>query len=327
MQAHHDFQSVRQERVDIRFWSEPVQRDNPSVSDQTKISASARNSTEAVNTQHQESLRKNIEFEVLLLKMLVERLTGKKIELINVEQRPGEEINLEQPETNRSTEPDWGLIMNSSTRVSETESMMFEASGIVQTADGRQIDISLALHLFSEFNYAESVTFRAGQALKDPLILNFSGSSVEISSDRFEFDLDVDGQVDQVPLLKSDSAFLALDNNRDGIINDGSELFGALSGNGFADLARHDEDGNGWIDERDSVFASLSLYQPGSDGKGQLISLSDKGVGALYLGNVKTDFRLADSDPRQLSGELKSTGLYLMESGEAGTLQQIDLAV
>ncbi len=38
-------------------------------------------------------------------------------------------------------------------------------------------------------------------------------------------------------------------------INDGSELFGTSSGDGFKDLATYDEDENGWIDENDSIFS------------------------------------------------------------------------
>jgi hypothetical protein len=36
-----------------------------------------------------------------------------------------------------------------------------------------------------------------------------------------------------------------------------SQHAGAVSGNGFADLARYDTDGNHWIDENGSIFADL----------------------------------------------------------------------
>ena len=45
----------------------------------------------------------------------------------------------------------------------------------------------------------------------------------------------------------------ALDINEDGKINDGKELFGTASGNGFGDLAAYDQDNNGWIDEKCSM--------------------------------------------------------------------------
>ena len=95
-----------------------------------------------------------------------------------------------------------------------------------------------------------------------------------------------------------------------------------MSGDDFSDLAKYDTDGNQWIDSNDAVFSKLRLYQPGSNGEGQLIDLKDKGVGALYLGNVATPFRLTDGLSQNLSGEILSSGLSLMESGEAGRLQR-----
>ena len=62
--------------------------------------------------------------------------------------------------------------------------------------------------------------------------------------------------------------FLALDLNGDGRINNGSELFGALSGNGFADLAQYDSDANGWIDENDEIFQRLKVWSGADDGGG-----------------------------------------------------------
>ena len=37
------------------------------------------------------------------------------------------------------------------------------------------------------------------------------------------------------------------------------KLFGTSSGDGFKDLAEYDEDGNGWIDENDSIFNRLKV--------------------------------------------------------------------
>ena len=59
-------------------------------------------------------------------------------------------------------------------------------------------------------------------------------------------------------MLGSGSGFLALDKNGNGKIDDGSELFGTKSGDGFADLAEYDSDGNGWIDEKGRVYV---LYE------------------------------------------------------------------
>ncbi len=54
------------------------------------------------------------------------------------------------------------------------------------------------------------------------------------------------------------------------------------------------------------------------------MSLGAKGVGAIYLGSVDTDFSIKD-DRNQLLGEVRSGSVFLNEDGTAGTIQQIDL--
>ena len=74
------------------------------------------------------------------------------------------------------------------------------------------------------------------------------------------FDIDADGEEESISYLQGGSGYLALDKNGDGVINDGSELFGTKSGDGFADLAEYDADGNGWIDENDPIFDKLLIW-------------------------------------------------------------------
>jgi hypothetical protein len=63
-------------------------------------------------------------------------------------------------------------------------------------------------------------------------------------------------------------AFLAIDGNANGVIDDGTELFGNLTPlangevarDGFAALAQYDTNGDGIIDQRDTVWTSLLLW-------------------------------------------------------------------
>lgn len=239
-----------------------------------------------------------------------------------------------QPQTPRV----WVMTWESETnlKVRESESTTVCASGSVRTADGRCIDFDLEVAMQRQYEADYQKKESGTWELKDPLVLNFPGKAAELADTRFDFDLDADGDKESVAGLGRGSAFLALDRNGDGAINDGRELFGALSGNGFADLKAYDTDGNNWIDEADAIYSQLRLWQPGADtaaagkagqeGQGAgLQTLQEAGVGALWLGSVQSEFSLKDGDNQQ-QGQVRQTGVWLAENGEAGSLQQVDLA-
>ena len=210
--------------------------------------------------------------------------------------------------------------------VREHESSDFSSTGRIQTADGRSLDFSLNLAMCRDYECVRKTEESGKAVLRDPLVINFDGKAAELSGKRFAFDLDVDGKSEWIDGLASASGYLAIDSNADGRINDGSELFGTRSGDGFADLARFDSDGNHWLDEADPAFDSLRVWQRDANGQSCLSTLRDKGVGALYLGSTETPFALTDKENRLLA-QIRASGVYLKEDGRAGSLQQIDLAV
>lgn len=208
----------------------------------------------------------------------------------------------------------------------EHESTDFSASATIRTADGRDLDVTLGLAMCRDFECTRTVTQTGSLELRDPLVINFDGNAAELSGKCFAFDLDADGSAESLRGLAGGSGYLAIDRNGDGRINDGSELFGTRSGNGFADLATLDSDGNHWLDEADAAFDQLSVWNFSDSEQGVLSSLREQGVGALYLGSAETPFSLTDDENKTLA-RIRSTGLYLHEDGRAGTLQQVDLAV
>jgi hypothetical protein len=111
-----------------------------------------------------------------------------------------------------------------------------------------------------------------------------------------------------------------------GLIFCGTELFGPQTGNGFLELAAYDEDGNGWIDENDSIYNQLVIWTKDENGEDQLFALGEKGIGAIYLGHLATPFALTDAQ-QQEQGEIAQTGIFLKENGQAGLIQHIDLVV
>ena len=208
----------------------------------------------------------------------------------------------------------------------ENQSMSFHTGGYVQCEDGRTIDFGLDVEMTASFTQYYKEEGISAQAMCDPLVLNFEGNVAGLSDMKFTFDLDADGTEDEISTLAGGNGFLALDLNNDGRINDGSELFGTKSGNGFADLSQYDEDGNGFIDENDSVFDRLKIWIKDENGEDVLYNLKEKNVGAIYLGNVNTDFVMRGMEGN-VNGALRRSGAFLYEDGSgAGVISHLDIA-
>ena len=208
-----------------------------------------------------------------------------------------------------------------------SENTAFQAQGQVHTKDGRSIDFGVTLELSQSFCREFEGFSQQSSFFVDPLIINFDTDSASISDQKFLFDLDCDGKKDEISFANQGSGFLALDKNDDGVINDGSELFGTKSGDGFADLAKYDLDGNGWIDEADDIFSKLKIWTKDENGKDKLIDLKSADVGAIYLGSANTQFSLYNTNDYSANAMIRKTGVFLKESGGVGTMQHVDLAL
>lgn len=268
--------------------------------------------------------------KIQLIEKLIEQMTGKKIRLripaLKLQKSSGPSSG--QPQAAAvSNVSGFGLAYDYREFHYEKESMSFSAQGIIRTEDGREINIGLQLNMTREFMQQREIHIRAGAMQKiDPLVINYADTLPGLTDTTFSFDLDADGAADQISFLTQGSGFLALDKNNDGRINDGRELFGPQSGDGFADLAEYDEDGNMWIDENDAIFDKLRIWTKDAQGRDYLLALGEAGIGAICLGYALSPFALKDDDNRLL-GEIQKTGVFLREDGTAGTVQHIDLTV
>ncbi|MGB4467176.1 MAG: VCBS repeat-containing protein [Azovibrio sp.] len=277
--------------------------------------------------QSQESEVEN-DPKLVLIRSVIEMLTGRKVRLFNPEelQVEGEETAQANPE-NANRPAGFGVEYERHESYSETESTTFAARGLIKTGDGREIAFQLEMTMSRSYAETSDISLRLGDAVvKDPLVLNFSGQAAQLTDTRFEFDLDADGQKDSINFVKSGSGFLVFDRNGDGAINNGREMFGALTGDGFKELAALDDDRNGWIDENDSAYRDLQVWRKNSQGQDDLSTLQEANVGAISLARVATPFAVKDTN-NQLQGQIQNTGIFLQETGEAGTIQKIDLAV
>ncbi len=221
----------------------------------------------------------------------------------------------------------WTKTTVSSEFFSEYENTAFQTTGMAQTTDGRTISFNVSLEMSRAFCAKYESFTKQDYILTDPLVINLGSNVASVSDQKFLFDIDSDGKEESISFLGKGSGFLALDKNGDGKINDGSELFGTKSGDGFADLSKFDEDGNGWIDEADSIFNDLRIWMKNEDGTDILLTLKEADVGAIYLGNASTQFSLNSLDDNKTNAVIQKTGIYLKESGGVGTAQHIDFAL
>lgn len=266
-----------------------------------------------------------------ILQATLKGILGKDIQLHVPLSALGEPItlDLQTPESGRSLPAAQMLVYERTQIYRETESVNFAAKGVVNTADGRSIEFDIGLSMSREFTQitsSQANIFSSGHhQLIDPIVINFDGKGAELSLNKIQFDLDMDGTSDQISQLKSGSGYLVWDKNSDGIVNDGNELFGPKTGSGFTELAEHDSDGNGFIDEADPIYSQLRVWVQYDDGTSQLFALGEKDVGAIFLGHASTPFSLKDG-ANQAMGQLANSGIYLKESGGVGLVQEIYLA-
>lgn len=273
-----------------------------------------------------------LEPRFILLKRMIESLTGQTVTLRAV--KLGTNTTAPHPTApqaaNTAVAPQragYGVEYERHERYSEAEQTTVVANGVINTQDGQSLSFSLQLAMQREYHSQTDVSIRLGDAKRvDPLVLNFDGNAAQLSDTKFSFDLNSDGVTEQMSFVTGNRGFLVLDKNHDGSVNNGQELFGPGTGNGFTELQAYDSDHNQWIDANDPIYQELQVWRKNDQGEDHLTTLAENHVGAIFLGQVGSEFALKNAQNQQ-QGQVRSTGIYVSEEGEVRSIQQIDLAV
>ncbi|WP_448375621.1 hypothetical protein [Fervidobacterium sp.] len=243
-------------------------------------------------------------YKIKILKMMLEKLTGKKLKIYLPTSQY--EVSIRKQDAQEVTE------FENETESLNIQSSNFSASGQVKTKDGRLIDFSVQVSLF-QMSY--SYTKTSGKVV-DPIALDLERGGKEQT---VELDLNFDGEVEKF-FIGGGRGLLVYDKNGNGRVDDARELLGPVTGDGFSELAKLDTDGDNWIDEDDMEFLKLKIWTVDENGRQKVVGLLDMNVGAIFLGSVNTPFDYYDSI-------IRKTGIYLTEDGNVGTVKQIDFKV
>ncbi|HYC93895.1 MAG TPA: hypothetical protein VEO54_32135 [Thermoanaerobaculia bacterium] len=139
-----------------------------------------------------------------------------------------------------------------------------------------------------------------------PIVIDMAGNDIALTdaATPVSFDLNADGLAERISWTAAgtDDAFLALDRNGNGRIDDGAELFGnftpqpeSAQQNGFLALAEYDKlsnggNGDGVIDAGDAVFASLVLWTD-ADRNGISEAAEQRGLAASAVQRLDLDYK------------------------------------
>lgn len=177
----------------------------------------------------------------------------------------------------------------------------------ISTAYGKLQDVVTqgtsfaSLQLEFEFSFSASVTVEVQES--DPIVLDLDGDGIELTNyrDGALFDITASGRIVQTAFVTGGDAFLALDRNANGVIDDGSELFGDQRGaiNGFEELRKLDDNGDSRIDRFDAAYELLRLFRDNGNGRteaGELLTLAQAGVESISLDYLQVDQRASGNN-------------------------------
>ena len=191
------------------------------ISEQAKQIVSDMNVKGVENTDEEDTLSSKDQMKIDLIEAFVKVLTGKKIKInipkkIKIDDTTCHKINIQnvnaKGEEQQPQKAGWGFEYDLHQKYYEKEVTTFQAQGIIKTSDGKEIKIDVNLNMSREFMSQQDISIKAGDGVKcDPLVINYGGHSANITQTKYSFDLDSDGEQENISFAGVGSGFLALD--------------------------------------------------------------------------------------------------------------------
>ncbi|MDD3598470.1 MAG: hypothetical protein PHE23_18825, partial [Sulfuricurvum sp.] len=136
----------------------------------------------------------------------------------------------------------------------------------------------------------------SSESFSGPIVFDLNGNGITSTyseSNDVYFDYDGDGLRERTGWSERGDALLAADINNDGVINDGSELFGdytklpngSNASDGYTAMLQYDSNSDGKIDSSDERFDDLLLWKDtnldGQSSSDELSTLSENGIASI----------------------------------------------
>jgi len=188
--------------------------------------------------------------------------------------------------------------------------------------NGKNVLLDYSFHLASnKIQYNSYETDVA--ALKDPLLVQFGQQGLGDISGQVDFDINQDNKTDKLPTFSGDIGYLVYDKNSNNRADNGSELFGPTTGNGFSELAQLDDNNNGFLDKEDSAYQQLYLWQPE---KNTWLSLAEAEIEAISTVAIATPYTFYNEND-EVQAQLRYSSFAISESGRGFGVHHVDVKV